>query len=376
MSAAGEFRPVEFVRRWWPALALGGTALGLLNFFYFWLDDVVRRIGSSPWPILVEELTAAFGTALLLPGLLWAAFRWRLDRPGRLHQVPPHVVGVLLYSGLKTSWSWATRSVLFPLLGWGAYDYGRMPIRYLMELPSDLILYGVTLPAAYLVAHWRRARDHQLAVSRLETRLVEARLSRLRAELDPHFLFNTLNAISSVMYDDVEAADRMLTRLSDLLRRSMSAAGRDGEVALGEELSFLDDYLELMDLRFGDRLVIRIDAPEVLHAARVPPLVLQPLIENALRHGAPDPPARTEIVVRAERTPSGLRLTVRDNGPGFVDPGTGTRGIGLSNTRERLGALYAGEASLRVESPEDGGARVIVDLPLSAGPPAARTAGR
>lgn len=361
---SAEFRPIEFVRRWWPALLLGGTALGLLNFFYFWLDDVVRRVGSSPWPTLVEELTASYGTALLLPWILWAAFRWRLDRPGRMRRIPAHLAGVLVYSGIKTSWSWATRSALFPLLGWGAYDYGRMPVRYLMELPSDLILYAITLPVAYLVAHWRGARDQQLAISRLEARLAEARLSRLRAELNPHFLFNTLNAVSSVMYEDVESADRMLTRLSDLLRRSMSADADEPEIALGEELQLLESYVELMRMRFRDRLDIRIDAPRELHSARVPPLCLQPLVENALLHGSPEPPARAEILVRARRTPNGLRLVVHDNGPGFDDPGPAAEGIGLSNTRERLAEMYGGAAVLRVEAPETGGARVVLELPF------------
>lgn len=366
MNPEDAFGPGAFVRRWWPALVLGGTALGLLNFFYFWLDDVVREVGASPWPILVEELTAAYGTALLLPGILWAAFRWRLDRPGRLRVLPVHLLGVAAYSGLKTSWSWATRSALFPLLGWGPYDYGRMPARYLMELPSDLILYAVTLPAAYLVAHWRRSRDQQVAVSRLEARLAEARLSRLRAELHPHFLFNTLNAVSSVMYDDVEAADRMLTRLCDLLRRTMTTNETRQEVTLAEELEFLGIYLDLMRIRFGDRLTVRIEVPTELHDVRIPQLLLQPLVENALEHGVPAPPVPAQIEVRGEWTAEGMRITVADNGPGFDDPDgpEGGTGIGLANTRARLAELYGTAAVLRCESPSGGGARVVVDLPL------------
>lgn len=372
MSPSGRFRLGPFLERWWPAFLAGGTALGLLNFFYFWLDDVVRAQATEPGPILVEELTAAYGTAILLPGIIWAAHRWPLHGPTWLRRLPRHVAGVCVYSGLKTTWNWATRTLLFPLFEWGAYDYGEMPMRYLMELPSDTILYATVLPVTYLVVHWRQAKDQEVTVSRLEAGLAEARLSALRAQMQPHFLFNTLNTISSVMYEDVDAADSMVTRLSDLLRRAMAVDGEQ-TVPLREDLEFLTTYLDLMKGRFGDQLDVAIQIPTELQDCQVPPLLLQPLLENAFRHGTPASAPMPRIEIRAVDAGDTVRVHVADNGPGFTPDfvrrfnaglsGGGRRhGIGLSNVKARLDELYGSRARLCLNSTGNG-ALVTVEIP-------------
>lgn len=362
MAPDHEFRLFPFVRRWWPALLGVGTAMGLLNFTYFWLGDLVRAVPTSPWPTLVEELTASYGAVILIPGVIWAALKWPLDRVGWPGRLPAGVLAVLAYSALHTTWNAITRSALFPLFGWGAYDYGAMPLRYFMELPSDVVTCAIVIPATYLVNRWRGARERELAFSRLEARLAEARLSALRAQLQPHFLFNTLNAISSVMYDDPSAADTMMARLSDLIRQTMGADG-GSTVALADELAMLDDYMALMGVRFGDRLTFEVDVPQTLRDREVPTLVLQPLVENALRYGTPEPPTPAKVRIGADMDGARLRLSVTDNGPGFNGDTPEGTGVGLANTRARLEELYGDEAALRLESPAGGGARVVIEIP-------------
>jgi two-component system LytT family sensor kinase len=367
-----------FARRWWRALAGLGLAIGILNFLYYWLDDVSRANAEPPWTTLVEELTASFGVALLLPFVVAAALRWRLDHPDGWRHAPFHVAAVLGFSALHTSWNWGTRAVLFPALGFGPYDYGAIPVRYAMEFPSDLIIYVVTLIITYLVLRSRRARDQELALSRLETRLSEARLDALRAQIHPHFLFNTLNAVSSVMYDDVEAADAMLATLADLLRLTMASPASHQTIPLGRELEILERYVDIMRLRFGDGLDVRVTVEPGVEEVPVPQLLLQPLVENALEHGTPTNGGPARVRVRARRDGVRMVLEVEDNGPGFragagapgagrpgasrSDVGSGD-GIGLANTRERLRALYGDAADLRVESSADGGARLVVEVP-------------
>lgn len=376
MTAPRRFRPARFFRRWWPALLALGTTVALLNFTYFWLDDAVRGVAGSPWPILVEELTAGFGAALSLTGVIWLALRWRLDERGWGGRLPRHAAGMLLFSVARTTWNWGTRSALFPLLGLGSYDYGAMPLRYLMELPSDVLLYAVAVTLTYLVDRVHRARDQELALSRLEARLAEARLGALRAQLRPHFLFNTLNAVSSVMYEDVERADEMLAKLGTLLRRTMEGEDRSPRITLGEELSLADLYVELMRLRFGGRLELDVDVPSDLHGVRVPRFVLQPLLENAIHHGAPAPPETARVRVVARRTEREVLLAVEDNGPGFgptPHPATGRRlsggdadgtlGIGLRTTGSLIEEIYGEGSGLSVEESEWGGARVALRLP-------------
>jgi two-component system, LytTR family, sensor kinase len=225
MMERQRFSVRRFLTAWWPALLGGALALGLLNFTYFWLDDVVRGVHGGPWPILAEEITAATAAALLLPFIVWTALRWPPAGDGWVRRLPTHFAALLMFSALRTTWNWSTRSAVFPLAGFGAYDYGAMPTRYFMELPADAILYVTVVALTWLVDHWMRTREQELALSRLETRLAESRLQALRAQLHPHFLFNTLNAISSVMYYDAPAADA-----NDLtLERTPPAHGGSGE---------------------------------------------------------------------------------------------------------------------------------------------------
>jgi sensor histidine kinase YesM len=210
--------------------------------------------------------------------------------------------------------------------------------------------------------YYRRFHERELRASELEKRLAEARLQALQMQLNPHFLFNTLHAISSLMHRDIDAADRMIVRLSDLLRSALENVGIQ-EVQLREELAFLDSYLEIEQTRFGDRLTLRREIdPETLDAL-VPNLVLQPLMENAIRHGI-EPRAQPGLIgLRARRENGMLHLQVFDNGNGIAAPQTFEEGIGLSNTRARLQQLYGNAQRLELANSPQGGLVVSVRIP-------------
>jgi LytS/YehU family sensor histidine kinase len=213
--------------------------------------------------------------------------------------------------------------------------------------------------------NYKRFRDRALRASQLEARLARAQLEVLKGQLHPHFLFNTLNAISTLVHRDPRGADEMITQLSDLLRMSLDSIGVQ-EVRLGQEVEFLSRYLDIQRTRFQDRLKVDVDVPEHLLQVLVPNQVLQPIAENAIKHGLATRPECGRIEVTARRSGHWLDLAVRDDGPGFrLGPeGLPMRGIGLRNTRERLRELYGPGAVLTLSNHPDGGAVVRLRLPI------------
>jgi sensor histidine kinase YesM len=236
-------------------------------------------------------------------------------------------------------------------------------------LPHSLLVYWAIVSLQHVAAFQERARERERRAAELEQRLTAARLQALQMQLNPHFLFNTLNAISSLMHQDVEAADRMLVRLSELLRRALDTRDRQ-EVPLREELAFLERYLEIEQTRFGARLTVQrsID-PRVLDAM-VPNLVLQPLVENAIKHGIERQRKPGTIELGATESGGEVVLRVRDNGPGLAAeaarPNSKGHGIGVGNTRRRLEQLYGRRQELLMRDAEGGGTEVIVRLPYRA----------
>jgi LytS/YehU family sensor histidine kinase len=212
--------------------------------------------------------------------------------------------------------------------------------------------------------YYRRYRDRELSASNLETRLVEAQLNALRMQLHPHFLFNALNSVSVLMRKDVDAADRMLLQLSNLLRVTLTRSGAH-EIRLKQELEILERYLEIEQIRFQDRLTVRVQTDPSALDAMVPQLFFQPLVENAIRHGVADRETGGIIDIHAERQDNMLRLQVRDNGPGLnISKGNFIEGVGLSNTRSRLEYLYGAGGRLEICNAEDGGLIVAAAIPF------------
>ncbi len=224
--------------------------------------------------------------------------------------------------------------------------------------PINLILYGA---AVAVIAAWQaHVREHAR-----ERSLIQARLDALASQIEPHMLFNTLNAISEIVYRDAERADRALCRLGDLLRALM--ARRSAVHPLAEECRLVAQYLAVHEVLLGERLRVSVDMPRALDAVPVPSLLLQPLVENALRHARPPSDAPLEVWIGAHGDGGHLVVTVRNNGIA-TDAGAGGFGLGLRNTRERLGALYGDDAQVHCDFGTAGAGCVSVRLPMAATP--------
>ena len=227
----------------------------------------------------------------------------------------------------------------------------------------NVLIYWVIVSVSHAFDYYRQVQERELRAAELEKRLAQAKLQALQMQLNPHFLFNTLHAISSLMHKDVEAADRMITRLSDLLRYALEHTDAR-EVPLRQELDFLRRYLEIEQTRFGDRLAVRMNIePDALEAL-VPNLLLQPLVENAIRHGLEPRAGPGRIELRARCEDGRLKVEVRDNGKGLSDGRAPEEGVGLSNTRARLQQLYGKGQRFELANAPGGGLAVCVELPF------------
>ncbi|MBI4325306.1 MAG: histidine kinase [Chloroflexi bacterium] len=299
--------------------------------------------------------------ALLSFPVVWLARRFRIERGQWQRSVSVHLLASAGFSLLYI----VLRAVVAQGQGW----LSRQPVTFseafqpllVKTFHFSLLIYWVIVSVNHAFDYYRQAQERELHTAELERRLAEARLQALQMQLNPHFLFNTLHTISALMHKDVEAADRMITRLSDLLRYALESTDEQ-EVTLQQELAFLRDYLEIEQTRFGDRLAVRMDiAPETLEA-QVPNLILQPLLENAIRHGV-EPQARPGVIeLRAQNRNGQLHLELRDNGQGL--PPDLEEGVGLSNTRARLEHLYGQAHRFELANAAAGGLVVRVIIPF------------
>ena len=347
------------------------SAIALLMFSYHYLAPLAEGQKTNPLKPLIEESTGALAAGILYFGIAALVRRYPLRRGDWLGKLPLYLGAMALFAISHTSMMWASRALLFPLAGLGRYDYGVMPLRYLMEAPFQVISFALIVGAVHAVRSWRAAREQEVRAARLERNLVDAQLAGLRVQLQPHFLFNSLNTISSTMYDDPAAADELLEGLSDLLRASLRTERTD-EVPLATELATLDGYLALVRARFGERLRLTVESDPAASDALVPSMLLQPLVENAIRHGGVEKRGRGAVEVRAWREEADLRVEVEDDGPG-LDPATAVTertsgGLGLAATRERLRLLYGAGQELSAANREEGGFRVSIRFPFHTEP--------
>jgi two-component system, LytTR family, sensor kinase len=228
--------------------------------------------------------------------------------------------------------------------------------------PFNLLIYGIIITISHALDYYRKYHERTVHALELEKHLTEARLQALLRQLKPHFLFNTLNGIASLMHSDVHAADRMLVRLSELLRLTMHHPGQP-LTRLRDEIAFIEKYLEIERIRFRDRLSVEIAVADDVLDAEVPSLIIQPLVENAIRHGI-EPQARPgRIAIEARREGDHLLLLVHDNGAGLPPGGFTRTGIGLTNTRERLRELYGDRHTFELRNHPDGGLEVRLTIP-------------
>jgi two-component system LytT family sensor kinase len=235
-----------------------------------------------------------------------------------------------------------------------------------LRFVNQLIVYLAVLIAGYArnfylrdLTRQREAVVLEARASELQAQLAAARLDALRMQLNPHFLFNTLHAVSALVERDPSGVRKMIARLSELLRHTIEARGAD-EVPLRDELEFLRRYIEIMEIRFQGRLTVTVNAGDRALEALVPNLILQPIVENALEHGASRASGRGEVAIDAKVDGDDLVVTVQDNGPGLASTG---EGVGLSNTKARLDQLYGDPASLTLTSPSAGGVLATLRVP-------------
>jgi two-component system LytT family sensor kinase len=352
--------------RMWILLFLLYTLIAVLMTGYRYLDDLTRQRHDTFYLRLLEEGTGVYSVFLLLPFVFQFVRLYLFERKGWLMLGFYHLAGAVPFSAAHTTIMAISRHFLAPLMGLGRYDYGIMTYRYPMEFSNDLIGFTVIVGAYSFYQRLRIAQAQQLASAELQTKLVQAQLENLRLQLQPHFLFNTLNTISSVMYEDVRAADAMIAQLSDLLRLTLRAS-RTHEIPLAEELEITRLYLDLMQKRFENKLRVSYEIDASLHASLVPQLILQPLLENSLRHGMKAGTGAMDLLIAAHRENGSLILQVSDTGCGLgeMDPSrVFGHGLGLSNIRDRLAHLYGDRQQFSIANRASGGAAVTLRVPL------------
>lgn len=335
----------------WVALLV---AIGCLRALNRYLIDVANQAPAYFVPKLIEELTGSLSFGAFLP-LLFFLFR-------RLVRLPPsrrwvaHAGLFLALSLAQTSLMLGMRAVVFPLAGYARLSPPPTVWRYLMEMPTQLFFYVVIALGLWLFDRYREGKARELRAVQLESALSEARLEALRLQLNPHFLFNTLNAVSEFMYEHPRVADEMLARIGELLRATLSATTQEHRLA--DEWRLLSLYLDIQRARFGSGLDASVAGDVALDDLHVPFLILQPLVENAIEHGGRGVERR--VMVDASRDAGRLLLRVRDFGGGEARPG---HGIGFSNVDARLRHLYGDEAGVRRDAAPGGGSVVTVWLP-------------
>ncbi len=228
----------------------------------------------------------------------------------------------------------------------------------------DTLVYSAILAVTHALNYYRRYTSRLVESAKLESRLSRVRLAFLRNQMQPHFLLNTLNLISALIYTDPDRADRMIADLGDLLRLTLEDANRQ-EVPLRREMEYLEHYLDIARTRFGSALEVERRIDPALESAIVPSLVLQPLVENAIRHGLAERNSKSRITIAAARDEDRLRIEVSDNGSGLMSPylDPSRVGVGLGNTRRRLEQLYGAAQRLEIRNRSDVGAVAVLELP-------------
>ncbi len=358
-------------------------ALSLIVGTFFTMQTVFMALASgrainAEWDVF-QELLFWVVWALLAPLVVAAARRWPLDARPLYLSLTVHIIASAALAPIQTVVAFGLHLAALVVTGRVA-AHDALPW---MRHTGTALVWGVfmgvffywVVVGVYTALHFRRlytaermsAAELAGRSAKLEAELTRAHLNALRSQLRPHFLFNTLNAISVLTTEDAAKARGMILRLGSLLRRSLDE--EQHEVSLEEELRFLDEYLDIQRVRFGDRLSVISAIDPAVTTARVPVLLLQPLIENALEHGAPEDGGTTSIALSITRAGDTVRVTIEDSGPGPPEAPDRRDGIGLRNTRERLRQLYGDRATLtlrrRLGSPGGGGC-VDILLPFSA----------
>jgi len=343
-------------------ITLVWTLVGLffssqIYFYFLGTPKQMSLPGALAW-----QMAAVVIFALSTPVVLWLARRYRVERQSWKRAVPVHLLAGTLICAV-----WSAFHIILDHYFSGTlanFKWAYLPRIIFFNIDRELFVYWIIVVISHAADYYQRYREGELRAS-------QAQLQALKMQLHPHFLFNALHSISALVHSDPDAADKMIARLGDFLRLTLDSAAAQ-EVPLRQELEFLNCYLDIERTRFRDRLTTEIQAdPQVLDCV-VPNLILQPIVENAIRHGVSQRAARGHVEVRALRAGQLLRLEVRDNGRGLPEGAEGPRakqgGVGLANTRARLQQLYGGAYRFELSNAPEGGAVVTLEIPLHGSP--------
>jgi hypothetical protein len=351
----------RWLRPGWPLYITGVTLLGLWQGLNALINIRSLSEDVAAWKPFLWETSSVLVILVLIPAIVRVERRFRLDSRPRGRIVAIHLLSAVVFSVIHTTGMVAIRKLGFMLMG-EYYDFGNLLVRGFYELQKDVVTYMVILLGVFAVREFRVRRAGELRASALAADLNEARLQHLTAQIEPHFLFNALNAISNRMREDVNAADRMISNLGDLLRAAYDTDNHT-HVPLRRELEWLRGYAAMMGERFRGQLTFQLEVEPGIESLTVPRLLLQPIVENAFRHGLAQ--GHGTLFVSVQRVGSRLRYTVSDDGVGL----RGTQihhGTGLSNVSRRLELLFGSDHELLLKAREPRGTVVTVAFPVSA----------
>lgn len=356
----------------WAAIAAGTTFLGLvigLRYLFWTLSrgDVPVPLWEIIWGVVGQWLWI-----LLAPMVLHLARRFPVDRPNWPRHLAYHFLGWIAVTMVDVTIFTVMQAIATSIAGregFNAQEYFGVVLYH--TIPIDLLIYCGIVAAVHAIDYRRRYQERAVVTSQLEMQLARARYQALEMQLQPHFLFNTLNTISALMDEDVHASRRVLTLLSDLLRSTLHG-GEEHEVSLRREIGFIERYVEIQKIRFRNALEVEFAIDPEVQNAKVPSLILQPLVENAFKHGMAPTGTISRIVIGGYAEGDTLVLEVIDNGRGLPRKGGFPiikKGIGLRNTEERLQRLYGKPSPLRLEEITGSGVRASIRLPLQVAAP-------
>jgi two-component system, LytTR family, sensor kinase len=353
----------------WAAIVGVWVFIGVVYTTPYYIEVRSEGMGHSAVKVFTWGILTWVAWAPLEPAIVWLARHFSLVGGAWKRNLPVHIPAFLVSSALHSA---AAVAIVLTVKPWD--NMGTSPTtfwpRFLLRMQSsfagDLLVYGGIVGVCYAIDYYRKFREREFVATQLETQLAQAQLNSLRMQLHPHFLFNTLNGIVGLVRDQKNnAAVSMLVGLSDLLRHTLEHSDRQ-EVELKEELNFIKLYLSIQQMRFSDRLQIDFDIDPATSKALVPNLLLQPLLENALRHGIGRSADAGAIRVTSKRENSSLFITVTDNGAGLPHDWQlkTSSGIGLANTAARLQQLYGENHRFDIHNRDGGGVEVEIVMPM------------
>ncbi len=316
---------------------------------------------------LYLQMVWAYLWALATPLVLWAATKLPLERHSWIRNSLRHVLISIVLSGIITALGHVMVWLYFNLPQGRTFSFERLGRFVLANFSEGIGIYMLIALTSYAFNYYRRYHEGRVRTLQLEAQLSKAQLEALKMQLHPHFLFNTLHSISALLTQDTEAARRMISRLGDFLRLTLENSGSE-EVTLQQEMEFLTTYLAIERIRFQDRLLTNIDVAEDTLTAKVPNLILQPIVENAIRHGIASRSTPGLIEIEAKHINGLVRIQVRDNGPGLsehrISENLFNRGLGLANTGQRLERLYGSRHLFDLRNNPNGGFVVTMEIPF------------